>query len=143
MEINNQTPSTFNFQPLQDELKEAIKNALVENDWLLCIIMADQLMNVLINNTFQSQIEEMVNNKIKAQVDHYENEIRNIKQQIEAEQYRTQDETASSFMVSSVASKREENTDEVVKTFISQQLEFEIDDKDIPCHKAKTFSKTQ
>jgi len=41
---------------------------LVANDGLLCI-MADQLMNVLIKNTtFQSQIEEMVNDKIKAQM---------------------------------------------------------------------------
>jgi len=57
MEINNQSPSTFNFQPLQDKLKEAIKSALVKNDGLLCI-MADQLTdectnkqhNILISN---------------------------------------------------------------------------------------------
>jgi len=58
----------------------------------------------------------MVNDKIKAQVDHYENEIKNLKQQIEeAEQYSRR----ICLVIYGVASKREENTDEVVKTFIS------------------------
>jgi len=69
----------------------------------------------------------MVNDKIKAQIDHYENEIKNLKQQIEAEQYSRR----NCLVIHGIASKREENTDEVVKTFISQQLEFEIDEKEI------------
>jgi len=56
----------------------------------------------------------MVNDKIKAQIDHYENEIKGIKQQIEeAEQYSRR----NCLVIHGVASKREENTDEVVKNF--------------------------
>jgi len=63
------------FQPIQADLQEAIRSTLVENEGLLCL-MAEQLINVLINNTtFQSQIEAMVKTKIKTKVKQFEKEI--------------------------------------------------------------------
>jgi len=73
---------------------------------------------VLINNTtFQSQIEDMVNTKIKNKVEQYEKENNSHKRQVEeAEQYLRR----NCLVIHGVQNKKGKITHHVVKNFFSE-----------------------
>ena len=65
---------------MENDLKQMIKNILIQNDGLIRVLV-DQLTNVLLNNeTFKSQIQETVNNIVNDKVKQKDIDINHLKQ---------------------------------------------------------------
>ena len=65
---NSSLNSKIDLKSMKNDLKQMIKNILIQNDGLIRVLV-DQLTNVLLNNEiFKSQIQETVNNIVNDKV---------------------------------------------------------------------------
>ena len=75
--------SKIDLKSIENDLKQIIKNILIQNDGLIRALV-DQLTNVLLNNeAYESQIQETVNNIVNDKVKPKDININPLKEQIE------------------------------------------------------------
>ena len=141
--------SKIDLKSIENDLKQMIKNILIQNDSLIRALV-DQLTNVLLNNeAFNSQIQETVNNIVNDKVKQKDIDINPLKEQIENVQKGTktheqeinilkdqldaaeQHSRRNCVVIHGIDSNKDKNTDVTARNFFYKYLDLDITQEEI------------